>query len=72
MNVPRQLRRHQVDLSDAEVSLIERALRCYAQVIQIQTSGMRLDELKHAAHVSILVQRHQPPGNCECPKQKEP
>jgi hypothetical protein len=65
---PRHPRRHQLFVSDLEIALLERSLRCYAQVMQIQTSSTPQREAQDTAHLSVIVQQHtRQGGGCGCP-----
>lgn len=60
--------RHTVNLTDRQVTLIERALLAYSQVIRIQTAAASKTEMDEAASVTATVQQHL---HCHCtPRQK--
>jgi hypothetical protein len=59
------IRRHSILLSDRETVLVERALRCYAQVMMIQTSiSNPQHEADTTSRVSGVIQGHR---HCTCP-----
>lgn len=58
------MRRHTLLLADQEILIIERALKCYATVMAIQTSATMNDEADLNARVCGVVQGHR---NCVCP-----
>ena len=57
-------RRHTLLVSDKELVVIERALRAYAQFMQLQRVADPRTEAIHTAHVVGLVQNH---FRCACP-----
>lgn len=60
-----EVRRHPVYLSDREVTLIERALRAYAAVMQIQTAAPSPREADDNVRAPSHIQTHR---NCKCPQ----
>jgi hypothetical protein len=61
--VPTGARRHTLLVSDKELVVIERALRAYAQFMQLQRIADPRTESIHTAHVVGIVQEH---FRCTC------
>jgi hypothetical protein len=61
---PPDIRRHVVYLSDREIGVVERAVRAYAVLMQIQTAAPSKREANDNAHACAVIQAH---GHCKCP-----
>jgi hypothetical protein len=61
---PPDIRRHTVFLSDREIGVIERAVRAYAVLMQIQTAAPSKREANDNAHACAVIQNH---TRCKCP-----
>jgi hypothetical protein len=56
--------RHTLTLTDRQVTLLERALLAYAQLIRIQTAAATKTEMDESASVTATIQQHL---HCGCP-----
>jgi hypothetical protein len=61
---PPDIRRHVVYLSDREIHVVERAVRAYAVLMQIQTAAPSRHEANVTAQACATIQSH---TRCMCP-----